>query len=288
VLVIESIEHRVAGPDSEAPASIRRIIDAPLPEVTLPEMDARRARGAVYGPVRSRRLGNSLGLNLLPRGVKRCPFNCVYCEVGAGAPVMDSSQAHDYPRPEVIFAALEAALQCSAGLEAITFSGSGEPTLHPHFHELVAGVAGLRDRYCPTVKVVVLSNAALADRPEVRAGLALADVRLMKLDAGDPVTYQAINRPSEAATFERIVHNLSRVGPITLQTMLLGGVVSNVSPTARAAYIKVIRALQPAAIQLYRIARGTPVTDLHIVEAKVVDSLAAEIEAETGIPAHSY
>ena len=149
-------------------------------------------------------------------------------------------------------------------------------------------MARLRDRYCPTVKVVVLSNAALADRPEVRAGLALADVRLMKLDAGDPDTYQAANRPDEAATFERIVHNQSQLGPITLQTMLLDGVVSNMSPAARAAYVKVSRTLRPTSVQLYSIARGTPATDLHTLKPEAIGSLAAEIEAETGIPVYAY
>jgi wyosine [tRNA(Phe)-imidazoG37] synthetase (radical SAM superfamily) len=287
-LVFESIEHRVAGPDGQAPASSPRIFGAPLNEVTLPEMDARRARGAVYGPVESRRLGRSLGLNLLPRGVKRCPFNCVYCEVGAGTPFLASSEADDYPLPEVILAAVETALRSTSGLDAITFSGSGEPTLHPHFGDLVAGVARLRDRHCPTVKVVVLSNAALADRSEVHAGLALADIRLMKLDAGDPATYRAINRPDETVTFEKIVHNLSRLGQITLQTMILDGVVSNVSPAARAAYGRLIRTLQPTSIQLYRIARGTPITGLHALSPEAGDLFAAEIEAATGIPVHSF
>ncbi len=285
-MVLNSIDHRAAGPEIESPASAH-CSNLPIHEVTLPEMAARRARGIVYGPVRSRRFGHSLGLNVLPQGAKRCPFNCVYCEVGASKPVSCPS-ADDYPAPEAVLVALETALRDGPALEAITFSGSGEPTLHPQFRELVEGAVRLRDRHCPSAQVAVLSNAALADRPEVRAGLALADVRVMKLDAGDPATYEAINRPAEDISFDLIVENLSRLDDIVLQTLLLGGVVSNVEPAARACYLRLVQKLQPARVQLYSIARSTPVADIHPVSPEILRSLAAKIDREAGISADVY
>jgi wyosine [tRNA(Phe)-imidazoG37] synthetase (radical SAM superfamily) len=287
-VVLKSTEHRTAGPDVQAPASTRRSSGFPLYEVTLPEMDARRARGVIYGPVRSRRLGYSLGLNVLPQGAKRCPFNCVYCEVGAATPVRCGSADDDYPAPDVALAALETVLTHTPSVEAITFSGSGEPTLHPRFYELVEGVTWLRDRHWPTAKVVILSNAALAGRSEVRAGLALADVRLMKLDAGDAATYDAVNRPADTLSFEQIVDNLGRLDDVIVQTMLLDGAVSNVGAAARAAYLCLVRELRPTGIQLYSIARGTPVTGIRAVAPERLRSFAAEIERETGIPVEVY
>jgi wyosine [tRNA(Phe)-imidazoG37] synthetase (radical SAM superfamily) len=231
-------------------------------------------------------------LNVLPKGVKRCPFNCVYCEAGSAAPA-DALRAgigleqDVYPSPESIFTALRAALGDSIDLDAITFSGAGEPTMHPRFREVVEGVTRLRDRYRPAVKVIVLSNGALVDQSDVHAGLALADVRLMKLDAGDQETYQAINRPGRAVPFERIVRHLSKLEDITLQTMLLDGAVSNVSPAARSAYLEVVRQLRPTSVQLYSLSRATPVGGLRAVEGDIFRAFADGIEA-LGIRVYAY
>ncbi len=257
-------------------------------DVLLPEMVHRRIRGIVYGPVVSRRLGRSLGLDVLPWGVKRCSLDCVYCEVGS-APAAETTEADvRFPAVDTVLAELASALQRTGDLDTITFSGSGEPTLHPRFAELVAGVVRLRDRHAPHAKVTVLSNGTRAARPEVRSGLLRADVRLMKLDAGDEATFQAINRPAPALHIAQISANLRALDEIVVQTMLLDGVVSNVHPAALSAYIAALRAIEPAAVQLYSISRSVPLTGIRAVPHETLQAIAQQIETQTQLPVHVY
>jgi len=248
----------------------------------------RRIRGIVYGPVKSRRLGRSLGLDVLPWGVKHCSLNCVYCEVGSEPAADVPAEDARFPSLDTVLRELAQALEHAGDLDAITFSGSGEPTLYPHFDELVEGVVRMRDRHSPGAKVTVLSNGVVADRPEVLSGLLRADVRLMKLDAGDDATFQAINRPAPTVHIDRIIRNLRALDGIIVQTMLLDGVVSNVSDRALTAYIAALREIRPSSVQIYSISRSVPVVGLRAVPHATLQAIAREIEAQTYIPVHDY
>ncbi len=154
----------------------------------------------VYGPVRSRRLGRSLGVNLLPPGMKVCNMNCAYCQYGwtRGA-LRGKARGNGWPSPSRVEAAVAARLRKAAAedewLDRLTVAGHGEPTLHPEFEDIAERLRSLRDQLAPGVRLAVLSNSTTAAWPDVRRGLATFDDRYMKLDAGDPITYARINGP---------------------------------------------------------------------------------------------
>ena len=179
----------------------------------------------IYGPIHSRRLGVSLGVNLLPTDHKVCTFDCVYCECGWNTPV-----SHPIlPTREQVKEALEQQLASFAAnqspLDVITFSGNGEPTLHPDFEDIIADTCALRDRYYPQAKVSVLSNSTQIGREEVRRALMLCDNRILKLDSAIDTTMRLIDRPSNnELTVAAIVERLKAFeGQFTLQTCFLRG-----------------------------------------------------------------
>lgn len=165
-------------------------------------------RGVIYGPVDSRRLGRSLGINLLPTGYKLCAFDCIYCEYGRTKALTTKAKGGPFPTVGVVLRKVEEALRQVPDLKYATFSGNGEPTLHPHFDALVEGVVHLRDEIRPEVKSAILSNSALVGKEEIREALVKLDLRIMKLDAGDPLTWRAINRPAPSLDFETVVAGL--------------------------------------------------------------------------------
>lgn len=251
-------------------------------------MEVRRRRGIIYGPVSSRRLGLSLGINVLPWGTKTCTFNCVYCEVGSAPPITTAAGRDGFPPIETVLAELELSLAHTEHLEAITFAGAGEPTLYPGFDTLVAGVRQLRDRHCPTAKIIVLSNGAFTHHPSVRTGLRYADKCIMKLDAGDEETFRQINRPAPPFTLRHIVDNLRQLDDIVIQTLLVDGPASNVTTEAFASYLKTLRSLRPTAVQLYTVSRPAPVEGIRGVPCEKIEELGRRIREETGIPIETY
>ena len=153
----------------------------------------------VYGDIKSKRIpGRSLGLNILPKEYKICSYNCVYCERGrTNVYTANTANRNDeLPSTEDFERALESALRQSQQVDALTFSGNGEPTLHPQFEELVDVAMYLRDRYFPKAMVGILSNSSSIGIDKVIRGLVKLDYRMMKLDAGDTETFRIINRPS--------------------------------------------------------------------------------------------
>ena len=178
-----------------------------MPEKQTPKPDSMAhgiplKTGIVYGPVRSRRLGRSLGLNVSPVRYKLCSFNCVYCQYGwTDVGTLDTvPYAKDFPTVDDFTSALERVLieQNKEGIDNITFSGNGEPTLHPQFAKLVDIAAALKEKYCPAARLGVLSNSSAATMENVRAALERLDFKIMKLDAGDVETFWEINRPLPA------------------------------------------------------------------------------------------
>ena len=236
-----------------------------------------------YGPIHSRRLGTSLGIELMPLEHKLCTFNCVYCECGWNEPV-----SHPLlPTREQVRAALEARLQEGLALDVITFSGNGEPTLHPDFLGIIQDTCALRDQYCPKAKVSVLSNSTQLGRPDVVQALRLCDNRILKLDAGTDTMMRRIDLPvNEQLTVETIIGWLQQFdGDFTLQTCFLRGehngeVIDNTTPEELNAWYQAVDRLHPKQIMIYVIDRKTPEEHLTKISREEMESIAAPLMAK--------
>lgn len=243
----------------------------------------------VYGPIHSRRLGNSLGMNLMPTTDKLCTFDCIYCECGFNHPVL-----HPHlPSRQEVKTALEQFLlsytkdEKNAPLDVITFSGNGEPTLHPEFLGIIEDTCALRDRYCPQAKVSVLSNATQLGREEVVTALRLCDNRILKLDSAKDQTMRLIDQPvNKRLTVEQIVEKLSLFnGDFTLQTCFVKGQVGdtwvdNTTEEEVAAWQQVVHKLRPKQVMIYVIDRATPVKTLEKISRPVMEAIAAPLQQD--------
>lgn len=214
----------------------------------------------VFGPIHSRRLGASLGINLLPQKGKLCNFDCIYCECGWNA---DGLEDRTLPTLADVTTSLEEKLSViDSPVDSITFSGDGEPTLNPAFPEIVDAVIKLRDRYLPGAKVSVLTNATTLDRPEVFRALRKVDNPILKLDAPSDSLAAKINHPVGNYSVEKVIEGMSRFGgDFILQTMFLKA-PSWESGQWVAGWMDIVRRLRPREIQVYTIARETPAKGL--------------------------
>ena len=241
----------------------------------------------VYGPIRSRRLGVSLGMNLMPTTAKLCTFDCVYCECGWNQPV-----SHPVlPTREQVREALASRLIAlsSNQLDVITFSGNGEPTLHPEFLGIIEDTCALRERYCPKAKISVLSNSTQLGRADVVKALRMCDNRILKLDSAIDATMRLIDKPvNENLTVEQVAEWLSLFeGDFTLQTCFLRGeyegqVIDNTTPEELSAWYTMIERLRPKQVMIYVIDRATPLQTLTKVPAAEMEAIAAPLR-EKGI-----
>ena len=240
----------------------------------------------VYGPIRSRRLGVSLGVNLMPTNAKLCTFDCVYCECGWNQPV---SHPVLPTREQVRQALAEKLVSIANTLDVITFSGNGEPTLHPDFLGIIQDTCALRDQYCPQAKISVLSNSTQLARPDVVEALRLCDNRILKLDSAIDATMQLIDKPvNPRLTVEQIAEWLSVFnGDFTLQTCFLRGeyhgqIIDNTTTQELSAWYAMIERLQPKQVMIYVIDRATPLQTLSKVPAHEMQAIAAPLR-ELGI-----
>ena len=215
----------------------------------------------VFGPIRSRRLGSSLGVNLLPSKGKLCNFDCVYCECGWNK---DGRSDGKFPPLKDIEADLEEKMSKASSegvpVDSITFSGNGEPTIHPDFAQVIDVTLRLRDRYFPQAKVSVLSNATMIGRKEVAEALMRIDNPILKIDASSDELIQKINKPSGSYRLAEVVENLRKFeGRFVLQTMFLRSEeFDTAAPQALAAWMDIVRELKPREIMVYTIDRETP------------------------------
>lgn len=240
----------------------------------------------VYGPIRSRRLGVSLGVNLMPTTAKLCTFDCVYCECGWNQPVSHPQ----LPTREQVRDALESQLlTLDVQPDVITFSGNGEPTLHPDFLGIIQDTCALRDQYCPNAKVSVLSNSTQLGRKDVVEALLLCDNRILKLDSAIDTTMQLIDKPvNQHLTVAQIVQWLSLFeGNFTLQTCFLRGeyegrVIDNTTPEELSAWYQIVDILHPKQVMIYVIDRATPLQTLSKVPTEEMEAIAAPLR-EKGI-----
>lgn len=215
----------------------------------------------VFGPIFSRRLGSSLGVNLLPSKGKLCNFDCVYCECGWNK---DGAGDRTFPSLTDIESALEtkmSALAAEGGkVDSITFSGNGEPTMHPDFPEVIDITLRLRDRFFPDAKVSVLSNATLIGRKAVADALMRVDNPILKLDASTDELVRKINKPVGTYRVDEVVGNMKLFqGRFVLQTMFLKSPDFNTAePEALARWMDIVREVGPREIMVYTIDRETP------------------------------
>lgn len=244
----------------------------------------------IFGPIHSRRLGVSLGVNLSPDDGKTCTFDCLYCEAGYNA---QGTGTTGLPPRDVVRVMLEERLRSmsEAGqtLDVITFSGNGEPTLHPDFEGIVDDTLSLRDRYFPAAKVSVLSNSTRLDRDEVCRALARVDNNILKLDSAVDTTMRALDRPVSASySVAKAVEDLKRfAGRCIVQTMLTRGEhdgkrVDNTTQAELDALIGAYKAIGPREVMIYSIDRKTPEQSLEHVGREELEAFGRRVRAEVG------
>lgn len=217
-------------------------------------------KGIIYGPVMSRRLGRSLGINILPWQKKTCPFDCVYCQYGwTECHTTKIPSSLSLPTVEEVTNALEEALAGMSEPPAyITFSGNGEPSTHPDFDAMVEAVICIRDRMARPAKTAILSNSSLVSENAVRESLEKLDLRIMKLDCGSPALFQQYNRPCSGVDLEEITSGLEQLSEITIQTLCTAGESGNLNRTNIDEWLDRLQRIKPRSIQLYTLARSYP------------------------------
>jgi wyosine [tRNA(Phe)-imidazoG37] synthetase (radical SAM superfamily) len=252
-------------------------------------------RGILYGPVLSRRLGRSLGLNILPEEIKVCSMDCAYCQYSwTGMLSADPRQVGTFlPSRESVRGALLAELRrlrrAGTPPDTLTFSGNGEATLHPDFAGIAADVVALRDEYAAACRTAILSNATTLGRADVREGLLLLDDPILKLDAGTEDTFRRLNRPARGIRFDHVLEGLRALGPrIILQSMFVGGRVDNASDSEIGAWIAAVGAIRPRLVQVYTLDRGPADGGLVPVAAERLREIASELQARAGVVAKLY
>ena len=241
----------------------------------------------IFGPVRSRRLGLSLGVNLLPVHAKLCNFDCIYCECGWNAERRGDRRFNDRA---VVREGLEAVLSRMVAdgtpPDVITFAGNGEPTMHPDFEAVIDDTITLRDRLCPGAKISVLSNATQLHREAVCRALERVDNNILKLDSAFDATVQRLNHPQQPDyTVARTVERLERfAGRFILQTMFLrgscdGAPIDNTTDEEVGAWLTLVARLRPRQVMVYSLDRDTPCPTLERVPREELQQIAARVEA---------
>ncbi|MDE7421227.1 MAG: radical SAM protein [Muribaculaceae bacterium] len=247
---------------------------------------------SIFGPIHSRRLGVSLGVNLMPDDGKVCSFDCLYCEAGfnsqgkgtTGLPLRDQVRSQLETKLTGMYANGDP-------LDVITFSGNGEPTLHPDFPHIIEDTLLLRDKFYPDAKVSVLTNSTMIFKPEVAEALKKADNNILKLDSAIETTMRLIDRPnSKDFTVEKVIDALRQFeGTGIIQTMILRGThdgtpVDNTTDEEIQALISAYKRINPREIMIYSLDRSTPEENLVKVEKEELTAIGKRIEEATGIP----
>ena len=240
----------------------------------------------IFGPVHSRRLGVSLGINLLPADGKFCTFDCIYCECGFNA---NHRPKLKMPTRQQVAEALEARLQLmqqeGPTPDVLTFAGNGEPTAHPDFPGIIDDTLRLRDHYFPQARVSVLSNATMITKPDVHAALMRVDNNIQKLDTVSLEYIRKVDRPTGHYELDAIVEALCQFkGHVIIQTMFLHGPgVSNLADEYVLPWLQTIRKIAPAQVMIYTIDRETPDLTLAKATREELDAIALRV-IESGIP----
>ena len=239
----------------------------------------------VFGPIKSRRLGRSLGVNLLSTRDKVCNFNCVYCECGY---TEEPGKVRDkYVDSKDLFRKLEEGVKYSleSGLDAITFAGNGEPTLHPDFLEITQFTAQLRDKYCKNVQIVLLTNGTTLHKSKIKSAVGFIDTVAIKLDAGTEDLLNLIDQPLSTVRIDELVKKIQSLScSVTIQTMFVrgeknGDKFDNTSEENILSWLNILRQLDPKEVMIYSISRDTPLESIEAVPLEKLEEIAVRVEA---------
>jgi wyosine [tRNA(Phe)-imidazoG37] synthetase (radical SAM superfamily) len=240
----------------------------------------------IFGPVKSRRLGTSLGINLLPVGRKICNFNCIYCECGW---TDYTNPAEHLPSRKEVYEELEKKLSemKDAGElpDVITYAGNGEPTLHPDFPGIIDDSIFLRNKYAPEAKIAVLSNSTTISKTKVREALLKADKNILKLDSALESTITRHNQPKTRINVPELIENLTSFnGNLVIQTLFLrgnhnGNAIDNTTETELNEWLRALEKIRPSEVMIYTISRDTPHgADLKKIPVKELKKIASRVE----------
>jgi wyosine [tRNA(Phe)-imidazoG37] synthetase (radical SAM superfamily) len=241
----------------------------------------------IFGPVHSRRLGLSLGVNLLPVDAKICSFDCIYCECGFNTTMQESPIPTRLQVRETLDAKLTEMVAAGQIPDVITFAGNGEPTLHPEFEGIIDDTIALRNLHCPTAKVSVLSNSTRIHKPHVFSALNKVDNNILKFDSAIDRTMILMDRPvGKHINVAWIVEQLKRFeGKLTIQTMFLRGehkgeIIDNTTDEEVKAWIDALKEIRPQQVMIYSIDRETPVKELRKVNVDELNLIAERVRKE--------
>ena len=249
----------------------------------------------IFGPIKSRRLGNSLGINLLPEDVKYCTYDCIYCECGwTYSEKFKNIKMHSALEVKVALEnKLKTLLTDGNYPDNITFAGNGEPTAHPEFSQIIEDTILLKNTYFPKAKISVLSNATQLHKEKIRLALEKTDHTILKLDAADNELFQLINRPQKNFSLEKLIENLKAFsGRLIIQTMFLRGEIEgknfdNTTPDQLQKWIELLQQIKPYKIMIYSIDRDTPAQKLIKCSAEELNNIVILLK-NSGFDVASY
>ena len=248
----------------------------------------------VFGPVKSRRLGNSLGINLLSTHYKVCDFDCIYCECGWTHHKPDSKKFIEKQKfIQLLETKLSQLERDKIPVDYITYAGNGEPTLHPYFLEIAKKVSELRDQYFPKCSIALLSNGSTLSKEKIKASFAYIEDVILKIDAGHQQLFQLINRPNEHLQLDDICNNMVNLqGNFIAQSMFLKGNADGVEfdnsdQKVVAKWKEKIQMLRPKYVQIYSISRDTPLESIQPISKERLQNIAEQLE-NMGIHAEVY
>lgn len=240
----------------------------------------------IFGPVKSRRLGISLGINLLPLDLKICSFDCIYCECGwnksaGGTKPQLPSRMEVKSELEI---KLEEMIRNCQLPDVITFAGNGEPTLHPEFEGIIDDTIELRNKLTPLARIAVLSNSSMLNKIQVKNALLKVDDNILKLDSGFEETIKKLDCPSESFKIDELVKNLKWFeGKLIIQTLFVKGnykneIIDNTSDLEIEQWLKLIVEINPQQVMIYTIDRSTPASGLEKISTSKLREIAELVE----------
>ncbi|MCX6297312.1 MAG: radical SAM protein [Bacteroidetes bacterium] len=249
-------------------------------------METHLFENVIFGPINSRRLGVSLGVNLLPLGSKLCNFDCVYCECG-WTDLKSFPKIKFFSREDIkikLKEKLEELSNNKTALNSITFAGNGEPTMHPLFEEIIDDTIELRNLFYPECKISVLSNSLMLNNPKVVAALKKIDNRIMKLDAGSEKTFHLINQPLNNRNLDWVIQQLKKFnGDLTIQTLFVkgdhnGAHIDNTTEEEINSWLEILKTITPKEVMLYSIDRPTPEKNLEKIPKDKLIEIAEKVK----------
>ena len=248
----------------------------------------------IFGPIKSRRFGDSLGINLLPNDYKLCNLDCVYCECGWTLTPDGKVELPTYDEVAEEFENYLIKLKSEkVNVDSFTFAGNGEPTVHPDFPRIIDLTISLRDKYYPKANVSVLSNGILINKEKIREALHKVDLPVMKLDAGTDKTYHLIDRPKTKKTLDYLAsHYKELAGKVVIQTLFVrgeykGDKFDNTTEEEVSAWIELVKEINPSDVMIYSLERDTPTDNLEKISHEKLEEISVRLQKE-GVKASVY